>query len=78
MTLAEDHDVSGAKKPPFYATKGRISIHFSVDDLDAAFARIKDGAHVIIRPEDTHWGTRWFVVEDPDGNQFGWQAPLRD
>jgi len=78
MILAEDHDTSDpAKKPPVYTTKGRISLHFHTDDVDATFKTIKDGAHVKIHPENTHWGTRWFVVEDPDGNQFGWQGPAK-
>lgn len=75
LVLAEDHDNSGAVKPDVYKTKGRISLHFSCDDVDSTFAKIKDGAHVVIRPENTHWGTRWFMVEDPDGNQFAWQGP---
>ena len=74
--LAEDHDLTDPlKKPEFYRTKGRISMHFHVDDVDAHFLKIKNGRHVIKVPENTHWGTRWFLVEDPDGNQFGWQGP---
>lgn len=76
LILAEDHDLTdAAKKPATYLTKGKISLHFETADVDATFAKIQDGAHVVTRPENTHWGTRWFVVEDPDGNQFGWQGP---
>lgn len=76
LVLAEDHDTSDpAKKPEIYRTKGKVSLHFKTDDVDAAFKTIRDGAHVITHPENTHWNTRWFVVEDPDGNQFGWQGP---
>jgi len=77
MILAEDHDPSDpAKKPAVYQTKGKISMHFQCDDVDARFAKIKTDSHVITAPENTHWGTRWFVVEDPDGNQFAWQGPV--
>jgi uncharacterized glyoxalase superfamily protein PhnB len=24
-------------------------------------------------PEATHWGTRWFVVKDPDGNLIAFE-----
>lgn len=76
LILAEDHDLTPTQqKPEIYRTKGRISIHFDTKDVDATFAKIKHGAHVIKAPENTHWGTRWFLVEDPDGNQFGWQGP---
>jgi uncharacterized glyoxalase superfamily protein PhnB len=37
--------------------------------------KMSEGPHVVIKPENTHWGTRWFMVEDPDGNQFAWQGP---
>lgn len=78
LVLAEDHDITDpSKKPEVYKTKGKISLHFKTEDVDASFAKIKDGAHVIVRPENNHWGSRWFMVEDPDGNQFGWQGPVR-
>jgi uncharacterized glyoxalase superfamily protein PhnB len=78
LVLAEDHDTSEPQeKPETYKTKGKISLHFSTDDVDKTFGKIQDGAHVITKPENTHWGTRWFIVEDPDGNQFAWQGPER-
>ncbi len=79
MVLAEDHDATDpAKKPAIYLTKGKVSIHFRSDDVDATFAKIKDISHIVVHPENTHWGTRWFVVEDPDGNQFAWQGPVKN
>lgn len=76
LILAEDHDVTDPSlKPATYATKGKVSIHFSTQNVDATYETIKDKSNVITPPENTHWGTRWFVMEDPDGNQFGWQGP---
>ncbi|HEY8271518.1 MAG TPA: VOC family protein, partial [Pseudobdellovibrionaceae bacterium] len=76
LVLAEDHDLTAPnQKPEIYKTKGRISIHFDTKNVDETFSKIKDGPYVITHPENTPWGTRWFVVEDPDGNQFGWQGP---
>jgi uncharacterized glyoxalase superfamily protein PhnB len=73
MVLAEDHDLTDpVKKSEIYKTKGRISIHFETKDVDESFLKIKEGTHVVTPPENTQWGTRWFMVEDPDGNQFGW------
>jgi hypothetical protein len=28
---------------------------------------------VVVKPEATHWGTRWFVVRDPDGNLIAYE-----
>lgn len=79
MILAEDHDLTEpAKKSATYLTKGKTSLHFRTDDVDATFAKIGDGPHVVTHPENTHWGTRWFVLEDPDGNQFAWQGPVKN
>ncbi|MGZ3693010.1 MAG: VOC family protein [Bdellovibrionota bacterium] len=78
MVLAEDHDSADpSTKPAVYKTKGKISLHFDTPDVDETFKKIKPGSHVITAPENTHWGTRWFLVEDPDGNQFGWQGPKK-
>jgi uncharacterized glyoxalase superfamily protein PhnB len=30
-------------------------------------------AEVVVRPEQTHWGMRWFVVKDPDGNLLAFE-----
>lgn len=79
MILAEDHDLTEpSKKKATYLTKGKISLHFRTDDVDSTFAKVSDGPHIVVYPENTHWGTRWFVVEDPDGNQFAWQGPVKN
>ena len=31
------------------------------------------GAKEVFPPEDTEWGTRWFVVQDPDGNLIAFE-----
>lgn len=44
-------------------------IHFHTDDLDAAFARLKDaGAEIVSDPADQPWGVRDCAVRDPSGN----------
>lgn len=50
--------------------KGALGgVHFQTDDLDAAFARIRDaGADIVQEPTDQPWGTRDFAVRDPSGN----------
>ena len=50
--------------------KGALpGVHFHADDLDAAFAKVRDsGAEIVQEPTDQPWGTRDFAVRDPSGN----------
>jgi uncharacterized glyoxalase superfamily protein PhnB len=51
-------------------------LHLRVADLDQRFAQIPDGTDIVVRPEETHWGTRWFVVKDPDDNLIAYEQQL--
>ena len=51
----------------------RPNVHLDIHDVDKRFGRLAKGAHVVREPEDTHWGTRWFVVKDPDGNLIAFE-----
>ena len=55
------------------AAAARPSLHLDIHDIDARFAALPKGAHVVAPPEKTHWGTRWFVVRDPDGNRIAFE-----
>ena len=52
---------------------GRPNVHLDIHDIDARFRTLPKGAHVVVEPESTHWGTRWFVVRDPDGNLIAFE-----
>jgi uncharacterized glyoxalase superfamily protein PhnB len=54
----------------------RPTLHLRVDDLDARFAAITDASVIVVKPEATHWGTRWFVVKDPDDNLIAYEQPV--
>ena len=54
------------------------TLHLRVDDLDARFAAIGGAVRVNVPPGATHWGTRWFVVADPDGNRIAFEQTLDD
>lgn len=45
---------------------GAASVHLVVDDPDARYATA--AATVVRPPEDTDYGSRQFVVADPEGN----------
>jgi catechol 2,3-dioxygenase-like lactoylglutathione lyase family enzyme len=51
----------------------RFNVHLDIHDIDARFRALPKGSHVVTEPEDTHWGTRWFVVRDPDGNRLAFE-----
>ena len=48
-------------------------VFLDIHDIDARFKAIPKGEHVVIPPGPTKWGTRWFVVKDPDGNQIAFE-----
>ena len=64
---AESRDPGGG------AEGTRPQVHLDIHDVDARFRELPKGMHVVVEPEDTHWGTRWFVVRDPDGNLIAFE-----
>lgn len=48
-------------------------VHLDIHDIDARFRKLPKGTHVVREPEETPWGTRWFVVRDPDGNLIAFE-----
>ena len=44
------------------------TLHLDIHNADKRFAQIPGGDHIVQAPQNNHWGTRWFVVRDPDGN----------
>lgn len=55
----------------------RPDVHLDIHDVDARFRALPAGAHVLRAPEDTPWGTRWFVVRDPDGKVIAFEEVHR-
>ena len=48
-------------------------LHLDIHDIDKRFEAIPAGADVVTPPQDTPWGTRWFVLRDPDGNLIAFE-----
>ena len=69
--------VIGEKSPEASGDEGlggeRPNMHLDIHSVDKRFAKIPAGAHVVRAPEETHWGTRWFVLKDPDGNLIAFE-----
>lgn len=74
VVLAERHDARDHSWS--HGMNGhRPTVHVAVDDLDRRFGELAPAAEVVVRPEATHWGTRWFVVKDPDDNLIAYEQP---
>ena len=52
-------------------------LHLDIHDVALRFKLMPKGDHVIVEPEATHWGTKWFVVRDPDGNLIAFEEHKR-
>ena len=65
VVIAERHEGEAVQERP--------QLHLDIHDIDKRFKTLPKGAHVVTGPEATHWGTRWFVVHDPDGNPIAFE-----
>jgi uncharacterized glyoxalase superfamily protein PhnB len=53
-------------------------IEFQVDDVDAVFARLKDGVDVVHEPKMMPWGNRAAQFRDPEGTLVGLYTPVTE
>lgn len=61
----------GAKTPAMLQGFSTVFTLY-VDDVDAALAQaVEAGARCVFGPEDTLWGDRMAVIEDPFGHPWG-------
>jgi uncharacterized glyoxalase superfamily protein PhnB len=75
VVIAEQHDANDRSWS--HGINGRRpTLHLRVEDLDRRYAQLPNGTEIVVRPERTHWGTRWFVVKDPDDNLIAYEQPL--
>lgn len=65
VVIAE-HPATGSQSP-------RPELHLDIHNVDKRFGAMPKGEHIVKEPEQTHWGTRWFVVKDPDGNLIAFE-----
>jgi PhnB protein len=56
-----------------------VTIHLYVEDVDATFERaVGAGAKITMPLEDTFWGDRYGVLEDPFGHHWSVATHVRD
>lgn len=53
-------------------------LEFMVEDVDAAFDRLKGRAEVVHEPKLMPWGNRTFQVRDPEGSAVSLFTPVTD
>ncbi|MGN6374184.1 MAG: VOC family protein [Sphingomonas sp.] len=53
-------------------------LEFMVDDIDAAFVRLKDKVELVHAPKLLPWGNRTFQVRDPEGSAVSLFMPVTD
>jgi catechol 2,3-dioxygenase-like lactoylglutathione lyase family enzyme len=72
IVLAEPHPAADHSKS--HGINGtRPTLHLMVDDVDVRHAELAAKGAALFAPEATHWGTRWFVARDPDGNLIAFE-----
>ena len=54
----------------------RPTLHLHVDDVDKRYQEVEGTGVALFAPESTHWGTRWFVARDPDGNLIAFEERM--
>ena len=72
VVLAESHPAQDKSKT--HGINGtRPTIHLVVENIDERYAELSKSGVALFPPESTHWGTRWFVAKDPDGNLIAFE-----
>jgi catechol 2,3-dioxygenase-like lactoylglutathione lyase family enzyme len=72
IVLAEPHPAADRSKS--HGINGtRPTLHLRVDDIEARYLQLAACGAALFAPEATHWGTRWFVARDPDGNLIAFE-----
>jgi len=75
IVLAEPHPAQDKSKT--HGINGtRPTVHLRVENLDQRYAELSSAGVTLFAPERTHWGTRWFVARDPDGNLIAFEEPV--
>lgn len=68
VVLAQSHAEDDKEEIRNSEAPHASTLHLDIHDADKRFAQIPGGDHIVQPPQNNHWGTRCFVVRDPDGN----------
>ena len=76
VIIAEEHEKKGDQAWDHGINGERPTLHLNVDDVDKRFLNLRDSTVAVIKPEKNHWGTKWFVLRDPDDNLIAFNQQL--
>jgi catechol 2,3-dioxygenase-like lactoylglutathione lyase family enzyme len=72
VVLAEDHPTEDKSKS--HGINGnRPTVHLIVEDIEVRYQEVARSGQALFPPQANHWGTRWFVAKDPDGNLIAFE-----
>jgi len=74
LVMAEWHEPMGDHAKDGGVSGHKPTVHFKVDDVDQFRKSLPQSADVRVEPENTHWGSRWMVIADPDGNLYAYES----
>lgn len=75
IVIAEPHPAQDHSKS--HGINGtRPTIHLRVPDVDQRYSELAGSGAALFPPEPTHWGTKWFVAKDPDGNLIAFEQDV--
>lgn len=72
---------AGAARISLHASDGKVSpgeciFHLRVMDVDTFYSAVADRGGDLSKPKDEPWGWRMSFLEDPDGHEWGFWAPV--
>ncbi len=76
VVIAEEHEADDNSWTHGF-NGHRPTLHLEVENVDEVFKQLPTGTHIISSPQDTHWGSRWFLVKDPDNNIIAFNSPAK-
>ena len=78
VMLVDEFPAWGSNSPK--TLKGTpVTLHLAVEEVDSFAANaIRAGAKVVMPLEDTFWGDRYGILEDPSGHQWSVATHIRD
>ena len=72
IVIAEDHPAEDNSKS-HGINDTRPTVHIAVPDIEARYAELEQSGAALFKPQMNHWGTKWFVAKDPDGNLLAFE-----
>lgn len=77
-TAYEQHERPRAPDPARVAAHGDVSLFFDCEDVDAAYAHLRERNVAASAPTIADYGMKQLYLKDPDGYEICLQHPVRE